>query len=75
MCQQEFDPACRPWHGNKFVAALQRANASENPILMAVWPDAAHNPGPLPEQKIANTAEWLSFVMRHTGLLPETPEA
>jgi prolyl oligopeptidase len=62
------DIRCPPWQGRKFVAALQNANAGEHPVLLRVWPGAAHMTGVLGSAE--HTAEWLWFVMAELGLDP-----
>jgi prolyl oligopeptidase len=62
------DIRCPPWQGRKLVAALQNANAGEHPVLLRVWPGAAHMTGVLGSAE--QTAEWLGFVMAELGLDP-----
>ena len=62
----EKDTACHPFHGRKFTARLQAANAGDSPILMRVWPDVGH--AGLGPAGILQSAEWLSFVMRELGM-------
>jgi prolyl oligopeptidase len=62
------DIRCPAWQGRKLVAALQHANAGEHPVLLRVWPGAAHMTGVLGSAE--QTADWLGFVMAGLGLEP-----
>ncbi|HEY1365860.1 MAG TPA: prolyl oligopeptidase family serine peptidase [Gaiellaceae bacterium] len=62
------DIRCPAWQGRKLVAALQNANAGEHPVLLRVWPGAAHMTGVLGSAE--QTADWLGFVMAGLGLEP-----
>ena len=62
------DIRCPAWQGRKLVAALQNTNVSDHPVLLRVWPGAAHMTGVLGDAE--QMAEWLGFVMAELGLEP-----
>ncbi|WP_211197669.1 prolyl oligopeptidase family serine peptidase [Pyrinomonas methylaliphatogenes] len=64
----ESDTRVDPLHARKFAAALQAANASENPILLRVETKAGHGAGkPLSKQLEEATDIW-SFLFWRLGL-------
>jgi prolyl oligopeptidase len=64
----ESDTRVDPLHARKFAAALQAANASENPILLRVETKAGHGAGkPLSKQLEEATDIW-SFLFWQLGL-------
>jgi prolyl oligopeptidase len=66
----ENDVRCRPWHSRKFVARLQRAGGGDRPALLRTWAATGHGTGRSARSDVEQMAEWLGFVMRHTGLAP-----
>jgi prolyl oligopeptidase len=66
----ENDVRCRPWHSRKFVARLQHAGSGDRPVLLRMWASTGHATGRSARSDVEQTAEWLGFVMRHTGLAP-----
>lgn len=62
----EKDESSAPFHGRKFTARLNEANAGDNPILLRVWSDTGH--AGLGPTGVMQIAEWLSFVMSQLGL-------
>jgi prolyl oligopeptidase len=67
----ENDVRCRPWHSRKFVARLEQANAATTPALLRMWTSTGHGTGRTARSDVAQTAEWLGFLMRHLGMAPE----
>lgn len=65
----ETDLGCMPFHGRKFTARLREATTSGHPVHLRVWRNVGHGAGD-PEIVSAQTAEWLSFVMRELGMRP-----
>ncbi|NIR44317.1 MAG: S9 family peptidase [Gemmatimonadetes bacterium] len=73
----EKDETTPPLHGYKFVAALQHAQACDNPIFLRVSWDAGHAYGADLERAMDNWADQLSFLARvlgERGWLPELTE-
>jgi prolyl oligopeptidase len=66
VVEGDKDVACASFHGRRFVARLQAATSSENPILQRVWKDASH--GALGRTYIEQCAEWLGFIMQQLGM-------
>jgi len=62
----EKDPGCTPRQGRSYIARLQAANRSEQPILLRVWKDQSH--GAYGRANVERNAEWLSFVMQQLGM-------
>ena len=58
------DIRCPPWHGRKFVARLQEANASGHPVRLRVVDDAGHL-----SAGERSTHEWLCFLMTELGMV------
>jgi prolyl oligopeptidase len=58
-----------PRHSYKFTAALQAAVAPgcDNPVLIRVEAQGSHGYRPL-DRRIAEWADILAFVARHTGM-------
>ena len=61
------DPRCPSWHGRKFVARLQAANAGPHPQLLRVRAGAGHGAVGMAAQR-AQQSEWLAFLAEHLGL-------
>lgn len=60
----EKDETTTPMHGYKYAAALQRAQACNNPVLLkTVW-GAGHSYGLTPEQSRQTQAEELAFLVK-----------
>jgi prolyl oligopeptidase len=59
----EFDLSCMPFHGRKFTARLEEANAGDRPIHLRVWRNVGHG-----THDPAYNAQWLAFVMDQVGL-------
>lgn len=70
----EFDVGCMPFHGRKFTARLEEANAGDRPIHFRVWRNTGHGVGD-PTANAAYTGEWLSFVMDQIGLRAKAVQA
>jgi prolyl oligopeptidase len=66
----EKDLGCMPFHGRKFTARLDEANAGPHPIHLRVWRDTGH--GTLDP---AWNAEWLAFVMDQLGMTAKGAKA
>lgn len=61
------DPRCPPWHARKFAASLQRATRGSSPVLLRVWENSGHGMANDKDTTVAQSAEWMAFVLRHTG--------
>lgn len=61
------DPRCPPWHGRKLAARLQRATASDRPVLLRVRPTAGHAAAGEAARR-ARHAETLAFLADQLGL-------
>ena len=62
------DIRCPAWQGRKLVAALQNANTGGHPVLLRVWPGAAHMTGVLGSAE--QMADWIGFLKAELGLGP-----
>lgn len=62
----EKDLGCMPFHGRKFTARLDEANAGDRPVHLRVWRDTGH--GAHGAAAAAWNAEWIAFVMDQIGL-------
>jgi prolyl oligopeptidase len=63
------DPACPAWLSRKFAARLQRATASDNPVLLRVWHDVGHG-ATGKHASIEQDTHCLAFAMQQLGLTP-----
>jgi prolyl oligopeptidase len=71
----ENDPRVDPWHTRKFVAALQAANTSTNPILLISFSNAGHGGiGSAEDQQIAMDTYMTEFMYDQLGVKWVTPE-
>jgi prolyl oligopeptidase len=71
----ENDPRVDPWHTRKFVAALQAANSSNNPILLISFSNAGHGGiGSAEDQQIAMSTYSVEFMYYQLGVKWVTPE-
>jgi prolyl oligopeptidase len=66
------DSRCPAWHARKFAATLQAAQQGERPILLYVRQHAGHGLATPWQVRSQQDADWLAFVMRELGLLPES---
>jgi prolyl oligopeptidase len=69
----EKDLGCRPFHGRKFTARLDEANAGDRPVHLRVWRDINHAPAD-PVQRALFTAEGTAFAMDQIGLTAKGPQ-
>lgn len=60
----DHDIRCPAWHGQRFVAALREANASDHPILLHIQPHSGH----MIAQGVS-APEWLAFAASELGLV------
>ncbi len=65
------DPLCLPSNGRRMVARLQAANASNRPIIARFYDNTGHDFSADPDLARQQVAEYLAFVMKHTGLAPK----
>ncbi|NIJ35645.1 prolyl oligopeptidase [Sphingopyxis panaciterrae] len=63
----EKDVGCMPFHGRKFTARLDEADAGGRPIHLRVWRDTGHGVTD-PAKGAAWNGEWLAFVMDQLGM-------
>lgn len=70
----EKDLGCMPFHGRKFTARLDEANAGDRPIHLRVWRDTGHGAHD-PADAARWNGEWLAFAMDQVGLKAAGPGA
>ena len=64
----DTDDRVVPLHGKKFVAALQAADAGENPILLRVETKAGHGKGKPTSKRIEEAADIYAFLFKVLGM-------
>lgn len=64
----ESDTRVDPMHARKMTALLQKANASENPILLKIETKAGHGIGKPMNKVLENTTDRWSFLYQQLGL-------
>lgn len=64
----DADPRCPAWHASKWVARLQRAQASDQPVLLRVWEGVGHGLATPSQTATSQATEWLTFVAAQIGL-------
>ncbi len=64
----DTDDRVVPMHAKKFVAALQAADAGDNPILIRVETKAGHGKGKPTTKSIEEFADILTFLVKSLGL-------
>ncbi len=64
----DHDDRVVPWHSYKFAAALQHAQACDNPILLRVETRAGHGAGTPTWMRIENVADQWAFAMHALGM-------
>ena len=57
------DPRVSPWHSTKLAARLQRATASDDPVLLRVTFDAGHGAGSTRTQVDEQWADMIAFTL------------
>ncbi|MBL8622054.1 MAG: S9 family peptidase [Myxococcales bacterium] len=62
------DPRVSPWQSRKMVAALQAAQAGDQPILLTTSATAGHGAGTAMDEQIAQRAELAAFVLDRLGV-------
>jgi prolyl oligopeptidase len=71
----DTDERVPPLHSFKFAAALQRAQAAADPILLRVQTSAGHGAGTPTEERIAFEADLWAFLVRNLDMqVSATPE-
>jgi prolyl oligopeptidase len=55
-------------HGKKFAAALQAADAGENPILIRIETKAGHGGGKPTSKRIEEAADVYAFLFKVFGM-------
>jgi prolyl oligopeptidase len=69
----DHDDRVVPWHSYKFGAALQSAQACDNPILVRVETRAGHGAGKPVWMQIEDVADQWAFLSKHLRMqLPES---
>lgn len=71
----DTDERVPPLHSFKFAAALQRAQAAADPILLRVQTRAGHGAGTPTEERIAYEADLWAFLVRNLGMRVSTISA
>ena len=61
----EHDDRVAPWHSYKFTAALQHAQACDNPILLRVETHAGHGSGSPIWMQIEQISDQWAFLLEH----------
>jgi prolyl oligopeptidase len=64
----DHDDRVVPWHSYKFTAALQHAQACDNPVLIRVETRAGHGAGKPTWMQVENLADKWAFLVRHLGM-------
>ena len=64
----DHDDRVVPWHSYKFAAALQHAQACDNPVLIRVETRAGHGAGKPTWMQVENLADKWAFLVRHLGM-------
>ncbi len=72
MMAADSDDRVDPMHARKFVAAVQHANQSDEPILLRVERNAGHGGADLIRQYVEEDTDETSFLMHELGLQPPT---
>jgi len=67
----DTDDRVVPLHGKKFVAAMQAADAGENPILLRVETKAGHGKGKPTSKRIEEAADIYAFLFKILGISGE----
>lgn len=62
------DPRVAPWQSRKFAAALQAANASNNPVLLLTRMNEGHGVTASFSQRVGNLGASLTFFAHELGL-------
>ena len=70
MLAADHDDRVDPMHARKFMAAVQNANASSNPVLFRVERNAGHGGADMIKQWVESTADQYAFLMRQFGVKP-----
>jgi prolyl oligopeptidase len=69
----DHDDRVVPAHSFKFAAALQAANAGNNPSLIRIESKAGHGAGKPTSKQIEEAADIWSFTMQHLGMPYKDP--
>ncbi|HEY5980853.1 MAG TPA: prolyl oligopeptidase family serine peptidase [Microlunatus sp.] len=69
----DHDDRVVPLHSHKFIAALQRAQSGDGPVLTRIETATGHGAGKPATLVAAEWADLLAFCAHHTGLVPGTP--
>lgn len=64
----ERDQTAVPLHSYKFIAAMQTAQACDNPVLLKVMRETGHNFGSTPERRVESWTDMLVFLYRVLNL-------
>ena len=64
----DHDDRVAPWHSYKFAAALQRAQACANPVLIRIETRAGHGAGTPTWMRIEDVANQFAFAAQAVGL-------
>jgi len=64
----DTDTRVHPMHAKKFAAAVQAANAGDNPVLLRVETKAGHGAGKPTSKQIEESADLYSCVMDRLGM-------
>jgi prolyl oligopeptidase len=67
VCTADYDDRVVPSHSFKFIAALQRAQGCERPVLIRIETQGSHGYRPT-DKRIAELADQWAFAAAHTGL-------
>ncbi len=62
------DPRVDPWHSRKFAARLQKASASDHPILLRTSDSAGHGIGSSLDEVIAERSDIYLFFLNELGV-------
>ncbi|MEN8819699.1 MAG: prolyl oligopeptidase family serine peptidase [Abyssibacter sp.] len=63
----DHDDRVVPGHSFKYIAALQRAHAGSDPVVIRIETKAGHGAGKPTSKRIAEAADVYAFLWRYTG--------
>ncbi len=69
----DHDDRVVPAHSFKFAAALQKAHAGDNPVIIRIETRAGHGAGKPTTKIIEETADKWAFLLHELGALDEAP--
>jgi prolyl oligopeptidase len=68
MMAADSDDRVDPMHARKFVAAVQHASGSSNPVLLRVETNAGHGGGDMVKKRVESAVDEFSFLFHQLGM-------